>query len=69
MEVPSIQAESLTVQYGKHLALSKVSFKIEKPGITGLLGPNGAGKSTLMRVLPPVVSTCRLHTPSFSSST
>ena len=51
MEVPSIQAEGLTVRYGKHLALNKVSFKIEKPGITGLLGPNGAGKSTLMRVL------------------
>jgi ABC-2 type transport system ATP-binding protein len=37
-------------RYGHTLALSDVSFELEK-GVTGLLGANGAGKTTLISLL------------------
>ncbi|MDQ6876166.1 MAG: ABC transporter ATP-binding protein [Candidatus Dormibacteraeota bacterium] len=37
-------------KYGNVLALSDVSFELEK-GVTGLLGANGAGKTTLINIL------------------
>ena len=46
-----IEVSNLTKKYGDHLAVSDLSFKIEKGGIYGLLGPNGAGKSTTMNVM------------------
>jgi ABC-2 type transport system ATP-binding protein len=46
-----IQVENLTHRYGDRLALSNVSFEVEKGEIFGLLGPNGGGKSTLFRIL------------------
>ncbi len=47
---PIVQTESVTVRYGRHVALDDVSLALE-PGIVGLLGPNGAGKSTLLKTL------------------
>lgn len=38
-------------EYPSVLALSDVSFELEKNSITALVGPNGAGKSTLMRCI------------------
>ena len=38
-------------RYGAVQALSDVSFRIERGGITGLLGPNGAGKTSLFDLL------------------
>jgi len=38
-------------RYGAVEALSDVSFRIERGGITGLLGPNGAGKTSLFDLL------------------
>ncbi|MFH0731689.1 MAG: ATP-binding cassette domain-containing protein [Candidatus Omnitrophota bacterium] len=46
-----IEVKSVTRNYGKTVALHKVSFNAEKGKILGLLGPNGAGKTTLMRIL------------------
>ncbi|MBD0779100.1 ABC transporter ATP-binding protein [Maribacter sp. ANRC-HE7] len=43
--------KEVTKQYGKHLALNKVSLEIPKNSIYGLLGPNGAGKTTLIRII------------------
>ena len=47
---PVVQAESLSVRYGKNRALNDVTA-IFPPGAVGLLGPNGAGKSTLLKSL------------------
>lgn len=51
-----IEVRSLSKKYGKHLAVSDVSFSIEKSEIVGFLGPNGAGKSTIMNILTGYIS-------------
>lgn len=47
----ALQANNLTVSYGKHQVLSSVSFTLFQGDTLGLLGLNGAGKSTLLKVL------------------
>ncbi len=46
-----IEVKNLTKAYGSHIAVSDLSFNIEKGQIYGLLGPNGAGKSTTMNIM------------------
>lgn len=46
-----IQVENLTKRYGPTLAVSDVSFDVQKGEVLGFLGPNGAGKTTTMRVI------------------
>lgn len=46
-----ITVKHLTKKYGSHVAVSDLSFTIEKGRIYGFLGPNGAGKSTTMNIL------------------
>ncbi len=46
-----IEVSHLTRRYGDALALSDVSFRVDKGEIVGFLGPNGAGKSTAMKIL------------------
>jgi ABC-2 type transport system ATP-binding protein len=46
-----IAVENVTHRYGDRIALSNVSFEVNKGEIFGLLGPNGGGKSTLFRIL------------------
>ncbi len=46
-----IQVRHLTKRYGSHVAVSDLSFTIEKGVIYGFLGPNGAGKSTTMNII------------------
>jgi ABC-2 type transport system ATP-binding protein len=45
-----VRLNSISVSYGKLLALDDVSLSIEG-GAVGLLGPNGAGKTTLIKTL------------------
>jgi ABC-2 type transport system ATP-binding protein len=47
---PVVQADHLSVRYGKNFALNDVTA-VFPPGAVGLLGPNGAGKSTLLKSL------------------
>jgi branched-chain amino acid transport system ATP-binding protein len=49
--VPFLEVENLTKRFGGLLAVSNVSFKIERDEIVGLIGPNGAGKTTLIRCI------------------
>ena len=46
-----IEVNHLTKRYGNHIAVSDLSFTIEKGQIYGFLGPNGAGKSTTMNIM------------------
>ncbi len=59
-----IQVENLTKRYGPTLAVSEVSFEVQKGEVLGFLGPNGAGKTTTMRVitgyLPPTEGKVRV---------
>src|SRR6187455_3744614 len=47
---PVVEADHLSVRYGKNFALKDVTA-VFPPGAVGLLGPNGAGKSTLLKSL------------------
>jgi ABC-2 type transport system ATP-binding protein len=56
-----IEVKDLTRYYGQKMAVSNVSFKVNKGEIVGMLGPNAAGKTTTMRILtcymPPTSGT------------
>lgn len=43
--------DGITKEYPGRLAVSQVSFEVNKGSIHGFLGPNGAGKSTTMRMI------------------
>lgn len=51
-----IEAKNLTKCYGKHKAVSNLSFTAQKGKVLGFLGPNGAGKSTTMNMLTGYIS-------------
>ena len=46
-----ISVQNLIKYYGSTLAVSNVSFEIEKGTVVGFLGPNGAGKTTTVRII------------------
>jgi ABC-2 type transport system ATP-binding protein len=54
----AIEAEGLTKQFGRFVAVDHLSFSVDKGEIFGFLGANGAGKTTAMRML------CGLSLPS-----
>ncbi|NHN60404.1 MULTISPECIES: ABC transporter ATP-binding protein [Halorussus] len=46
-----IRTESLTKSYGDAVAVSDLTFAVERGEVFGFLGPNGAGKTTTMQML------------------
>jgi ABC-2 type transport system ATP-binding protein len=48
MSAPVVHVENIRKAYGKTLAVSDVSFEVQRGEIFGLIGPNGAGKTTTM---------------------
>jgi len=48
---PAIEVSRLVKSYGGVVAVSDISFTVQRGEIVGFLGPNGAGKSTTMRIL------------------
>ena len=48
---PLIQAQGLTLRYGRKTALDDLAFTVPKGRVVGLLGHNGAGKTSLMKAL------------------
>jgi branched-chain amino acid transport system ATP-binding protein len=51
---PLLEVRDVTKRFGGLLAVSKVSFTLNKGEIVGLIGPNGAGKTTLFNVVDGV---------------
>lgn len=49
METLAIEIKDLSVYYGEHLALDKVSLQVHKGDYLAIMGPNGGGKSTLLK--------------------
>ncbi len=49
-----LEVRDVTKRFGGLLAVSKVSFTVNKGEIVGLIGPNGAGKTTLFNVVDGV---------------
>ena len=60
----SIEADQVSKCYGKTVALSETSFRIEEGQIMGLVGSDGAGKTTLLRMMatmmPPTTGAIRV---------
>lgn len=51
LETAIIQTENLTKKYKHEIAVSNLSFTVNKGEIFGFLGPNGAGKTTTLLML------------------
>ncbi|HEY0592133.1 MAG TPA: ABC transporter ATP-binding protein [Thermoanaerobaculia bacterium] len=50
-EAPVIQAENVSIRYGRRHVLDAVSFAVPHGAVYAMLGRNGAGKSSLVRAL------------------
>ena len=48
---PLIEAEGVTVRFGRHLAVDHVDLAVRAGEIVTVIGPNGSGKTTLVRAL------------------
>jgi len=46
-----IQVEKLRKTFGAFVAVSDISFTVQRGEVLGFLGPNGAGKSTAMKMI------------------
>ncbi|GJD60221.1 ABC transporter ATP-binding protein [Methylobacterium frigidaeris] len=55
MTVPMLEAENLSVAYGKVEAVRGVSLRVEPGRLVTVLGANGAGKTTLLNALMGVL--------------
>ena len=51
VDVPAIEVQDLTRDYGNLRAVDHASFTVEPGEVFGFLGPNGAGKTTTVRML------------------
>jgi phosphate transport system ATP-binding protein len=51
LAIDRMQAEDLSVAYGRKLAVSSVSLPIRQGEVLGLIGPSGCGKTTFLRSL------------------
>jgi ABC-2 type transport system ATP-binding protein len=52
----TIDAESLTKDFGRTRAVDNVSFELQPGRVVGFLGPNGSGKTTTLRMLLGLVA-------------
>ncbi len=54
-QAPAIRAEDLRKEYGRKVAVRRLSLSVPVGTIFGFLGPNGAGKSTSIKMLLDLV--------------
>lgn len=50
-----IVAEQVSKRFGEQVAVSSLSFRVNRGEIFGIVGPDGAGKSTLLRLLAGIL--------------
>src|SRR5438093_2281029 len=48
---PVVETKELTKQYGRFVALDRLTMSVERGQILGFIGPNGAGKTTAIKIL------------------
>jgi len=53
---PLLAIDAVSKRFGGVVALSDVSFRLERNMVAGLIGPNGSGKTTLLNVINGVVA-------------
>lgn len=72
MSTPLLEIESLTVHYGKRVAVDALDLSLQPGEIVAMLGPNGAGKSTTLLAvagaLVPSAGTIRVAGASLTES-
>ncbi|OCA90676.1 ABC transporter ATP-binding protein [Bacillus sp. FJAT-27225] len=54
-KAPILEANNITKTFGRKIALSSLSFVIEKGERVALIGPSGAGKTTLLNTIAGTV--------------
>jgi len=60
---PAIEAQELSMRFGRFTAVDGLSFSVRRGEIFGFLGPNGSGKTTVIKML------CGLLAPSAGRAT
>lgn len=51
MDAIAVEANDVSVYFGRKAALDSLTFRITKGTSTALVGPNGSGKTTLLRLI------------------
>ncbi len=51
-----LEVKELTKTFGSKLAVDRISFSMNEPGVFGLIGTNGAGKTTTIRMILGIMS-------------
>ncbi|MUV37690.1 Ribose import ATP-binding protein RbsA [Lentibacillus sp. JNUCC-1] len=46
-----LETKGLTIKFGGHTAVDRVSIALEEKKLTSIIGPNGAGKTTLFNLI------------------
>ena len=51
MDAPAIETRDLTIRFGGHVAVDRVSCSFRAGTLTAIVGPNGAGKTTYFNLI------------------
>lgn len=51
IDQPIVETRDLTKQYGRLVALDRLTLSVQRGEILGFVGPNGAGKTTAIKIL------------------